>query len=123
LITMMWSRYSVRMVRTIRSPIAFAFGARGGVRTPVIPSIGQPLVKVGAVIGIPVVDQERRLAPERRGLHHLAPDPHCRRAGRDVEMHPFPALMVEQEEDIEDAVAHGLDHEQVGCPDAAELIA
>jgi len=39
LITTMWSRHSVRIVRKIRSPIAFAFGPRRGVRSPVIPRL------------------------------------------------------------------------------------
>src|SRR2546430_7474951 len=35
--------------------------------------IGQPLVKVAAVIRIPIVDEKLRLPAERRRLQHLAP--------------------------------------------------
>ena len=84
---------------------------------------GQPLVKIATVIAVPVVDQEFRLPAERRGLQHLAPNPGGGGAGGDVDMHPFASIMAEREEDLGDAVADGLDHEEVGGPDAAQLVA
>ena len=53
---------------------------------------------------------------------HLAPDPGGGRAGRHVEVNPFSPVVSNQEEDIEDAVAHGLHDEEVGGPDATQLI-
>jgi hypothetical protein len=38
-ITIRWSRHSVRIVGTIRSATALAFGVRGGVRTPPMPRL------------------------------------------------------------------------------------
>lgn len=84
--------------------------------------IGQSFVEVATVIRVSIVDQVRRLPAERGRLQHLAPDPGSGRAGGDVEMHPFPPIMAEQEEYIEDAVAHRLDHEEIRSPDATELI-
>ena len=85
--------------------------------------VDESLIKVAAVIGIPVMDQKLRLPTEGRRLQHLAPDPGGGRAGRDVEVNPFPSIMAEQEEYIEDAVTHRLDHEEIGGPDAAQLVA
>src|SRR6266566_1815867 len=83
---------------------------------------GQPLVKVPTVIRVPIVNEKCRLPTQGRRLHHLAPDPGGRRAGRHVEVNPFAPVVSNQEEDIEDAVAYGLHDEELGGPDATQLI-
>ena len=41
LMTIAWSRHSVRIERTTRSPMAFARGAQTGVRTLAMPSFAR----------------------------------------------------------------------------------
>ncbi len=68
------------------------------------------------------MDQKLRLPTEGRRLQQLPPDPGCGRASCDVEVKPFPPLVTDDEEDVQGPIGHCLNHEEVGRPDAAELI-
>src|SRR3984893_19485054 len=118
----MWSRNSLRIVRTRRSAIAFAFGGLTGALTLAIPNVLNRETKAPSVDRIAIVDQMCRLTAPRRGLEHLAPDPSGARAGGDIEMHQLSPLVIDQEEDVEDPVVNGLDNEQVGGPDTFQVV-
>ncbi len=72
--------------------------------------------------GIPVVDTVRGPPAPGRGLQELVPDPSRGRTGGDVEEDQLSPLVADAEEDVEGPEAHRLDDEQVGGPDAAELV-
>src|SRR5712691_7914511 len=82
----------------------------------------QSAVEVTAVDGIPVVDQVLRSSAPGRRLQELVPDPGGGRTGGDVEVDQFPPFVADNKEDEKGPEAHCLDNEQVGRPDAAQLI-
>jgi hypothetical protein len=110
------------MVETSLSAIELAFGARGGVRTPAIPKTAGPGIEVPAIDGVPVVDKVGRLATPWCRLKELLPDPGRRRTGGHVAMDQPTAVVADEEEDVQDPVVDGVDHQQIGCPDAPEFI-
>ena len=59
------------------------------------------------------MDQVSGLATPRSRLKQLLPDPGCRRTRRDVAMDQLTALVADAEEDIEDLVVNGVDHQEV----------
>ncbi len=82
----------------------------------------QLVVEVTAVNGIPVVDEVPWLPAPGRRLQELVPDPRGSRTGGDVEVKQLSPLVADEVEDVEGPEAHGLDDEQVGRPDAAQLV-
>jgi len=68
------------------------------------------------------MDEVAGMPTPGRGLQQLSPDPRSRRARRDVEMDHLPASVVNEEEDIQGLETDRLNHEEVGRPDALELV-
>ena len=58
--------------------------------------------EVTTVSIVPIMDQVSRLPAPGGGFDHLPPDPGRRRAGGDVEMNQFPALVADEEEYVRD---------------------
>jgi hypothetical protein len=81
-----------------------------------------PRIEIPAVDGVPVVDQVSGLATPRNRLKWLLPDPDRRRTGRDVEVDQLTAVVADEEEDVQDPVVNGVGDQEIGCPDALELI-
>jgi hypothetical protein len=86
------------------------------------PQTGQLVVEVTAVDGIPVVEEVLRLPAPGRRLQELVPDPGGSRTGGDVEADQFPTFAADEKEDIENPKAGRLDEEEVGRPDATQLV-
>ena len=118
--TIVWSRHSVRIERTTRSPMAFARGARTGVRTLAMPS--QPGAERAAVDSVAVVDEVFGLASPGSRPDQLPPDPGRGRTRGHVEVDQLTKVVPDEEEDIEDPVVNGVDHQQIGRPDSFELV-
>ena len=57
------------------------------------------------------------------GFDGLPPDPGSRRAGRYVELNQLPAQVADEEEHVQALHADGVDHEEIGRPDAFDLVA
>src|ERR1035437_450827 len=55
-------------------------------------------------------------------LKQLPPDPCRRRTGRDVEMDQLTAVVTDEAEHLQDPGVNGVDHQEIGCPDALELV-
>src|ERR1700682_5453245 len=81
-----------------------------------------PHIEIPSVDGVMVMNEMGRLVPPRSRLQQLLPDPGCRRTGGDVEGDQLTALVADEEEDTQDPVVNGVDDQQIGCPDALELI-
>src|SRR2546425_8308287 len=79
-------------------------------------------VEFTAVDGIPVVDEVLGPTAPGRRLQELVPDPGSGRTGGDVEVDQISPLVIDAEEDVEGPEGHGLDHEEVGRPDATKLV-
>jgi len=67
------------------------------------------------------VNEVVRPAPPRRRFQELLPDPSGRWIGGDIETDEFPPLVADEKEDVKDPEAQGLEHEQVGSPNASKL--
>lgn len=82
----------------------------------------QLTVKVAAVRGVSVMDEVLRLPALGRRLQELVPNPGGSRTGGDVVVEQLSPLVADAKEDVEGPEGQGLDDEQVGGPDAAQLI-
>jgi len=98
---------------------------RGSVgRTNICDADGRKLgPEVIAVDIVTIMDQVLWLTVPSGGFDHLPPDPRSRRAGGDVELNQLSAQVADEKEHIQRLHADGLDHEQVGSPDAFDLVA
>ena len=81
-----------------------------------------PVPEVLAIGGIAVVDEVLRPAAPWRRLDQLAPDPSGRGAARHVEVDDLPAVVGDEEEDVEGPIGDRLDDEEVRSPDPLDLI-
>ncbi len=68
------------------------------------------------------MDEVGGLSTPWNRFQQLLPDPGGRRTGRDVEVDQLTALVADEEEDEQDPVVNSVDNQQIGCPDAPELI-
>ena len=114
--TMRWSRHSRRMEPITRSAIAFAFGARTGVKTVVIPIAAALATKSPAVSPIAVADQEAGMRIPRRGRQDLPPHPRGVGMPGDVPVHNAAAIVADHEKDVEGLQGERLDGEEVPPP-------
>src|SRR5438552_16532409 len=78
--------------------------------------------EVDTVRVVPITDQVFRLTAPGGGFDHLPPDPGRRRARCDLALNQLPALVADEEEHIQGLEADRLYNEQVGGPDALDLI-
>jgi hypothetical protein len=84
--------------------------------------LGQTSIDVVSVDGIAIVEEVTGLPTPGRRLHQLPPNPRRRRARCDVEVDQLPASVPDEEEDLEGLETDRLNHEEVGRPDALELV-
>src|SRR5712691_6677675 len=83
---------------------------------------GELAPEVSTVRVVTITNQALRLTAPGGGFDHLPPDPGRRRARGDLALNQLPALVADEEEDIQGLEADGLYNEQVGGPDALDLI-
>jgi hypothetical protein len=78
-------------------------------------------IEIPPVDGVSVVDEVSGLSTPWNRFHKLFPDPGRRRTGGNVEMDQLTAVVTD-EEDVQDPVVRGAHDQEIGCPDALELI-
>ena len=83
---------------------------------------GQPGSERTAVDSVTVVDEVSGLPPPRSRLDHLLPDPRRGRTRGHIEVDQLTTVVPDEEEDVEDPVVDGVDHQQIGRPDSCELV-
>jgi hypothetical protein len=79
-------------------------------------------IEVAAIHRVPIVDEMDGLASPWSRFEKLLPDPGRRGTGGDVEVDQLTAVVADEEEDVQDPVVNGADDQEIGCPDALELI-
>ena len=111
-----WSSRSVRIERSTRSPMAFA---RGPDRCPDAgdAQLRQADAERATVDGVAVVDEVLGPPPPRSRLDQLVPEPRRGRTRSHIEVDQLPRIVPDEEEDVEDHVVDGVDHQQIGRPD------
>src|SRR6266536_1560485 len=111
------SRHSERAVRTKRSAIAFAFGARTGVLMISMPSLRKTGVEVARVLAVAIADKEakrRRSVSQCPGeLAGLLGDPGAVWVGGAAGEVYAPAAELDEEEHVEPLQPDGFDGEEV----------
>ena len=74
-------------------------------------STGEIVPEVIPIHIVPVMDQISRLAAPGGRFDRLSPDPCRRRAGGNVEVNQLPALVADEQEDVQSLEADRLYHE------------
>ena len=87
-----------------------------------MPSPLAPRDEVGAVAAVAVSDQVARLAPPGSRLDQLPPDPGGRGMSRHVDVHDAPAVVGDEDHDVERAHSDCLHRKQVDRPDVRRVV-
>jgi len=98
--TIMWSRHSVRIERTTRSPMAFARGARTGCSNAGDAELAEPGAERAAVDSVAVVNEVFGLPSPGSRLDQLLPDPRRRWTRGDTELDQLTTVVTDEEEHV-----------------------
>ena len=86
------------------------------------PQSGETGINAAPVNGVAIVNEMTGLPTPGGRLQELPPDPGGGRARGHIDVHQFSPSMPYEEEDVQGLEPDSLDHEEVGCPDALELV-